>query len=452
MSEVPRDPAIDSTLALLKEGYGFIWSRCRLFGSELFLTRIMGQQCVCIHGSEAAQLFYDERKFQRRDAIPRRVVTSLFGKHAIHSLDGAAHRYRKAAFLSLMTPESIRGLLEITAENWRVAIRTWAQAESVVLFDEAQQLLTRATCAWAGVPLSERDVARRARDFCLMVDAFGGAGPRLWRGKLARLRTEKWMTRIIEDHRRGKAGADERSPLHVMAELRGAGGQRLPAKTAAVELINVVRPTVAISWYIAFAALALHQHPDARRRLTHEVITPGPGEYTDIFTQEVRRFYPFAPFLGARVKAPFEWRGHHFEPGTLVLLDVYGANHDPALWDAPDEFRPERFAGRSNDAFTFIPQGGGDHATGHRCAGEWITMHQVALALHFLTRCMTYEVPEQDLSYDLTRMPTRPRSGLVMRAVHATAALTSAAPVFPSSAAAAAAEPHGHGPFVRRTA
>jgi Cytochrome P450 len=71
--------------------------------------------------------------------------------------------------------------------------------------------------------------------------------------------------------------------------------------------------------------------------------------------QEVRRFYPFAPFLGARVRAPFDWRGHHFEPGTLVLLDVYGTHHDPHIWAAPEEFQPERFVGWSGDSFGFMP-------------------------------------------------------------------------------------------------
>jgi hypothetical protein len=41
----------------------------------------------------------------------------------------------------------------------------------------------------------------------------------------------------------------------------------LPLRIAAVELINVLRPTVAISWYIAFAAHALHANAECRQRL-----------------------------------------------------------------------------------------------------------------------------------------------------------------------------------------
>src|SRR3954462_884760 len=107
MASTPRDRPFDSTFAILREGYEFIWNRCRRLQTDLFTARILGQRAVCIHGAEAAAIFYDEGKFQRRGALPRRVVTSLFGKKAVHTLDGDAHRERKAAFLSLMSPASL---------------------------------------------------------------------------------------------------------------------------------------------------------------------------------------------------------------------------------------------------------------------------------------------------------------------------------------------------------
>ena len=63
-------------------------------------------------------------------------------------------------------------------------------------------------------------------------------------------------------------------------------------------------------------------------------------------------------------------------------------------------------------------------------------MHALTLAVHFLTRCMSYDLPEQDLGFSLRRMPTRPRSGVLLRNIRASAALDCAAPVAPSSIAA----------------
>ena len=53
--------------------------------------------------------------------------------------------------------------------------------------------------------------------------------------------------------------------------------------------------------------------------------------YAVAFAQEVRRFYPFAPFVGGRAVRDLTWQGEHIPVGSLVLLDIYGQNHDPAL-------------------------------------------------------------------------------------------------------------------------
>ena len=92
------------------------------------------------------------------------MVTSLFGKNAVHTLDDADQKRRKAAFMSLMTRAYLGQLMQGMADEWRAAARRWAaSAEPVGLFDEAARVLTRATNRWAGVPLEEAGVPRRAR-------------------------------------------------------------------------------------------------------------------------------------------------------------------------------------------------------------------------------------------------------------------------------------------------
>ncbi|EJF08616.1 cytochrome P450 [Pontibacter sp. BAB1700] len=178
---------------------------------------------------------------------------------------------------------------------------------------------------------------------------------------------------------------------------------------ATVELINLLRPIVAIAYYVAFSALALHKHPEYLERLRQP-----DGRFREMFVQEVRRFYPFAPFLGARVRNEFDWGGNHFKKGKLVLLDVYGMLHDPRLWEKPELFKPERFANWQGSPFDFIPQGGGEFELGHRCAGEWITIEVMKQALGFLVNHISYEVPPQNLYYKLDRMPTYPQSGVII--------------------------------------
>ena len=63
-------------------------------------------------------------------------------------------------------------------------------------------------------------------------------------------------------------------------------------------------------------------------------------------------------------------------------------------------------------SFTFIPQGGGDPAKGHRCPGEHITVEIMKATIEFLLHRIAYQVPAQNLQYSLSRIPTFPKADL----------------------------------------
>ena len=415
MPQLPHDRLPDATIAFAFDGYEFISNRCRRYRSDVFETRLLLRPVICMRGPEAARVFYDTERFQRRGAMPARVVKTLLGRGGVQSLDGDAHRHRKDMLMSLMTPAAIDDLADRFAERWSAAIAQWARTDEVVLYDEAARLLCQAVCAWAGVPLAEDEVQQRTDDLAAMFDAAGAVGPRHWDGRRARNRTETWISDLIEQTRRGDQQAPDGSALNIMASHRDTGGQLLAARVAAVDLINLLRPTVAITHFIVFAALALHEHPGWRQQLRS-----GGDDELERFVQEVRRYYPFFPAAAARARQDFEWNGARFPAGRLVLLDLYGSNRHPGSWGEPDRFRPERFRSWDGDSFTLIPQGGGDHYTGHRCAGEWITIRLMKTAVDMLTRRMAYQVPHQDLHVSRSRLPARPRSGFVVRGVRAT--------------------------------
>ncbi|MCE7056505.1 cytochrome P450 [Algoriphagus sp. AGSA1] len=409
MTTIPKDKNIDSSLTLLRDGYEFIQKKRKKLGSNIFRTRLMLKKTICMSGREAAEVFYDNEKFQRKGATPKRVQKTLFGQKGVQTLDNSAHRQRKEMFMSLMKPDSLEQFLEIKKGYWETYISKWEKEEQIILFNEVQALLCRAVCSWSGVPLREEEVQQRAKDLGAMVDAFGAIGPRHWRGKQARKRAEKWIGNLIKEIRNGKIQVEKGTAAHSIAFHCELDGKLLDTKVAAVELLNVVRPTVAIATYITFTALALHQYPQYKKEIQTEK-----ENLTEMLVQEVRRFYPFTPMVGAIVRKEFEWKGYTFKRGRLVLLDIYGMLHDPELWQHPQEFNPERFINWDGNPFTLIPQGGGEHLHGHRCAGEWLTIESMKQAVDFLTNRMTYEVPDQDLTFSLSRMPTLPRSGFMI--------------------------------------
>ncbi|WP_119682015.1 cytochrome P450 [Indioceanicola profundi] len=408
MTIIPRDESFDSTLALFLDPYGFISKRCRRYGADLFLARILLRKTICMTGPEAAELFYRPDLFVRRGAMPGRIQKTLLGRGGVQGLDDEVHRHRKQMFMSLMAPERIDHLRELVDGLWRVYAQKWATMDRVVLYDEVQELLTKAVCAWAGVPLPEPEVSRRTAQLTALFDDAGAIGPRHWWSRLSRMRSERWIEDVIEQVRAGRLNPPEKSAALVVATWRDLDNALLSPRVAAVELLNILRPTVAVSVFITFAAHALHRFPACRQELRTD------DESLEFFVQEVRRFYPFFPAVMARARRDFDWNGYQFPRGRRVMLDLYGTNRDPRAWDSPEEFRPERFRNWDGSPFNFIPQGGGDHDLNHRCPGEWITIELMKVSCKFLAAKIDYDVPKQDLQIDATRLPALPESRFVM--------------------------------------
>ncbi|MDY7084333.1 MAG: cytochrome P450 [Actinomycetota bacterium] len=388
---------LDQTLAFATLGYAWLPDLRRRHHGQPVPMRFGGQPAVAISGPDAARFFYEHGNLERHTALPAPVVDTLFGR-GVHTLDDEAHRARKALFVALlMHSDGIDTLASLAGKIFDEAADGWRGGKPVSLFDETARVLADAAARWTGV----REDPELAPDLVAMVDGFATAGPRHLRARLARRRRERQLSRLIEDERRQEPTSEPVSKIAHHLE----DGYLLDPRTAAVELINILRPATAVAWLVAFAGHALDRRPGTRARLR------GDDEYTLAFVQEVRRFYPFAPFLGARARRDLHFQRTDIAKGTLVLLDVYGQHHDERVWAEPYEFRPERFLGRKAGEYELIPQGGGDPRTGHRCPGEKITVAVLGTLVQRLAR-LDYYLPPQNSSIDLSRVPARPRSGI----------------------------------------
>lgn len=409
----PVAPWHDGTIGLLAHGYAWLPNRMRDSADDTVRTRLLGRPTTALHGPDAVAFFYDEKNVVRAAALPDPVLDTLFGQGGVHTLDGDAHRVRKAMFNALLKDDTgVAALGGHVGRRWREAM-AGRRRERVVLFDEAAEVLALAVCDWAGVPLSTVAVAELARDCTAMVDGFAAPGPRHLRARRARRRQEDAQAALIAEVRRAPEAAAGHSALATVAWHRDAQGNLLDLHTAAVELLNIIRPTVAVAWFATFAAHALHRWPHHRTLLREDT----GGEYAEAFAHEVRRFYPFAPFVGGLAARDLTWHGYDIPKGSLVLLDLYGQNHDARLWEQPYRFEPHRFAhprGTRDPLDALVPQGGADPAGHHRCPGEDITVTTLAAFAGELAH-LDYSVPDQDLTIPLSRMPTLPRSGFELR-------------------------------------
>ena len=409
MSEIPRERGLDHTLAFKREPYDYISKRCRTLASDVFETRILGRKTLCMRGKSAAELFYDPRYFMRHGAAPEPLQKTLLGTTGVQTLDDAAHRHRKAMFLAMMSASRIATLGQAFRNALQGRAQYWVRQRQVVLYREVQEILTKSVCRWAGVPLADDELGKRTSQLVALFDSAGRGGVKHLRSRFARRQAEQWLGALIDDARSGRFSAEEDSALDRIARHRDLNGEMLPTQPAAVELLNVLRPTVAVSVYIVFLVHALHRFPETRSWMPQ-----GDEVIAEAFVQEVRRFYPFFPAVPAKVRESFRWSGYEFEAGTRALLDLHGTNHDERLWDQPDEFQPRRFLRWDGNAYTFMPQGGGDHLQHHRCPGEWLTIELMRQALGFFTSDIDYTVPPQKLELDTRRLPALPKSHMLL--------------------------------------
>lgn len=404
--EIPKEQGIIQNFQFLKEGYEYILNRRVKLQSDIFETQILGKKVVCIGGEEATKVFYDDTKFWRNNVAPNRIVQTLFGKNAVQTLDGIEHKKRKEMLMSVLTKESIQQFLDIFNIQLEASIDTWSKKDRIVFYEEMKKVLCSAVFTWIGYPLQGEQLNKRTKEISSMFETPVAFGLKHWLGRNARNAVENFIEEIVENLRNKKIQVTPHSIMNTFVFYKDENNNYLPKEIVAVELLNIIRPTVAIAVYTNFIVLALKDNPREKEKI--KAFT----DYEEMFVHEIRRFYPFFPFVVAKAKKDFEWNGYLFEEGTITILDLYGTNRDPKLWEHADEFQPERFSHKRNLTY-YIPQGGGSYE-GHRCAGEQMTVEVMKVCVDYLVNKMEYTLPEQDLTLNMNTIPCIPKSKIVM--------------------------------------
>jgi cytochrome P450 len=119
-------------------------------------------------------------------------------------------------------------------------------------------------------------------------------------------------------------------------------------------------------------------------------------EYLRAVLKEVLRLHPPAPLLIPHESTtPAVVQGYEMPAKTALFVNVWAIGRDPAAWDAPEEFRPERFVGSSpavdfrGSDYQLIPFG-----TGRRiCPGINFALAVVDLALASLLHHFDWSLP-----------------------------------------------------------
>ncbi len=97
-----------------------------------------------------------------------------------------------------------------------------------------------------------------------------------------------------------------------------------------------------------------------------------------MIADEALRLYPPAAMISRTALAPDELCGREVRPGDTVIIPIYALHRSELLWDAPNMFRPERFADRKAiERYAYLPFGDGPRI----CIGASFALQEVVIIL-----------------------------------------------------------------------
>jgi cytochrome P450 len=132
--------------------------------------------------------------------------------------------------------------------------------------------------------------------------------------------------------------------------------------------------------------------------------------YTRMVIDEVLRLYPPVWALPRTVAQDDVLRGYSIAKGTTVLFGIHFVHRHPDFWDAPGEFRPERFTPeqvKERHRYAYIPFSAGPRV----CIGKRFALYEMLITLSLIARRFRIEVlPGQNIGMKVntTTHPDRP--------------------------------------------
>ena len=135
---------------------------------------------------------------------------------------------------------------------------------------------------------------------------------------------------------------------------------------------------------------------------------------TEAVLLESMRLYPPVWSIGREALVDVDIGGYRMPKGSTFFMSQWVMHRDPALFDAPEQFRPERWAGdaqRRLPRFAYFPFGGGPRI----CIGNRFAMMEATLILAVLAQRFSFALTP-DSKLDLFPSATlRPRSPVRLR-------------------------------------
>jgi cytochrome P450 len=403
-----------------------VWHE-RHYEEEIFETRLLLRRVlVCnspatVHAAFVAQ----NDAFERKSPQLRHALEPLIGDGLFIS-DGLVWRSRRKVVAGVTHLSRLPELAPVMTEAVEERRAAWAArgpGAPVDMLAEMGELAAEVICRTLfgralGAETAREVVATIGR---YLARVSGEDLPSLlglpdWWPRLQGLRVGAEVRRIhaVLDRLVSQALArPEGSLIRSMAEAGGmdARGLRNEAATLFVAGHETTAAVMAWAWYLLSQdeATAARLRAEARaalggRTATLEDLPRLP--FARAVVEETLRLYPPGPLLAREAQREAEIAGHLVRPGMLVLVLPWLLHRHRALWDRPDEFRPERFlpGAPPRPRHAFIPFSLGPRV----CTGAHFAMAEAVIVLASLIQDVAPRLAPGWVVEPLCRLSLRP--------------------------------------------
>lgn len=193
------------------------------------------------------------------------------------------------------------------------------------------------------------------------------------------------LKRLIEE--RKKSGERQDDLLDMLLEARYEDGTAMSEKQLIDEiLILFTAGHETTSNALTFTSELLARNPEVQEKIASEVeiAKKASGDlmeflklcpYTQQVVEEGMRLYPPVYFIDRVPLEDDEFEGKSFPKGSSLLFSMYEIHRHPKYWEAPEEFRPERFSEARTSSY--YPFGAGPR----KCIGNNFAMYEMVITI-----------------------------------------------------------------------
>jgi retinoid hydroxylase len=411
----------------------------------VFTLRLLHSNVVFMLGPEANHymLVSHASNFTWREGHFRDLI-GLMGDGLL-TIDGDFHRRSRMIMLPAFHRENIAASYGVIVQEATRALDAIAPGEQIDLYAWTRRLAMRvAMRALFGLDpdggrsreidaagLFEEALSFYSSDYLLRV--FRMRGSPWWRMQRAARKLDALIyAEIAERRASGARGQDILSLLLDASDEDGNTLSDVQIRDEVMTLLFAGHDTTTSTVSFMFYELARHPHIAGRlvaeqdRELggappAAEQLMTGELAELEMVLDETLRKYPPAWVGPRRAVERFEFAGHTVPARAFVNYCSWASHHLPDVFEAPEEFRPERFAPDAKAALrkgAYVPFGGGSRT----CIGMRFGQLEVRTIATLLLQRFTLSL-RGDFQLQIRQMPTiSPEHGLPVR-VHARASV-----------------------------